>query len=90
MAFTIRGRQIIVTAADPNPIWKTGIKIKDLYWENPANIGDLANLKEGNGDMFRQLRCEVANESQFTLVENWLNGIIVDVLASGTLVITFE
>lgn len=61
------------------------LHIREIYWYNPANIGDLLTITDGSGNVVKQARCEVANQSQvFDMHDKPVQDFQVTVLGSGT------
>jgi len=65
------------------------IALDEIYWYNPANIGDTFVVTLGDGtQVIRTGRCEVANQSQlFSMYGRRVQAIQVPTLGSGTLYI---
>lgn len=85
MANVLKGRIWIIDTAGATPIWLGRIKIKSIEWRNPGVIADTAVIQRSDGTEQFNFRCEVANQSQFRIVEDWIDGMIVPTLASGKL-----
>lgn len=68
------------------------LKIKEVYWYNPSNIGDLFSFTMSDGQtVLRQGRCEVANQSQvFLMYDIRIRDFTVPTLGSGTLYIYYR
>lgn len=90
MANTFDGRVWIIDTAAATVLWPGRIKVKAVEWRNPVNINDTAVIQEKDGDEFMNLRCEVAGQSQYFLVENWMDGLIVPTLATGKLYVYIQ
>jgi len=85
MANSFKGRTWIIDTPSATPIWKGNVKVKSIYWKGPTTIGHTAVLQRSDGSEFRSFVCEVAAESQFMLIESWVDGLIIPTLASGVL-----
>lgn len=68
------------------------LKLMEVYWYNPTNIGDtfVITLADGN-TVVRRGRCEVANQSQvFRMWGIRIRDFIVPTLSSGSLFIYYN
>lgn len=67
------------------------LRIKTLYFFNPANIADTVVVKDAAGNMIWEGRCEVANQSQVFVCprEIEVNGYQITALDSGTIYIYY-
>jgi hypothetical protein len=61
------------------------IFIKSVYWYHPTTAGQLASLKDSNGNVIIPLRCESDGISQWFDINISVDGIYCDDLDSGTL-----
>lgn len=84
MAATFKNSTPITPHAGP-------IFLKEIYWLNPATIGDLFTVTDGNGNVIKAGRCEVAGQSQvFQMYDKQVTDFQVTVLGSGTLYIEHD
>lgn len=63
------------------------MKIKRLYWFNPATAGDLCTLKDRDGLFIAELRAEANNQSERLEIDTVFNSVYLTDLDSGTLYI---
>jgi hypothetical protein len=64
----------------------SSLRVRKVYWWNPTAVGDqVIIIDPSNGKHWLDLRCEVANQSQFIpLSELWADFAVVEI-DSGTL-----
>lgn len=84
------GRQWILDTPGATVLWPGRVYVKSIYWKAPTTIGHTVVLQEKDGDEALTLVCEVAAESQFMLIENWWDGLILATLASGVLQVNIK
>lgn len=68
------------------------LKLFEVYWYNPVNIGDTFSITLADGQtVIRQGRCEVANQSQvFRMWGIRIKDFTVPTLGSGTIFIYYH
>lgn len=91
MAGIVSGSFIPIALSSVTGIQNGQIRIKMVYWYNPANIGDLVSLQDEKGNVIWPGRCETANQSQVVVFprEIVVNGYQAPILGSGTLYIYY-
>jgi hypothetical protein len=100
MANLLSTKTIIITVSMPQSFNYSAqrfgngpFRLTRIYWFNPANVGDLATITDGGGNIITPMRCEVANQSQvFYAVTNDdpIQDFQVTEIDSGTLYITVQ
>jgi hypothetical protein len=62
--------------------------LREIYWLNPLAIGDTFTVTDGQGNVIKTGRCEVAGQSQvFQMYARGVSDIQVTQLSSGVLYI---
>lgn len=63
----------------------TIVRIKFIYWFNPATVADLLALQDGQGRNIMECYCDTANQSQAWPVWVSYNGLRCNDMDSGKL-----
>jgi acyl dehydratase len=64
------------------------ITLKEIYWYAPVAAGDLLTITDGNGNVIKQAKCEVAGQSRtFDMHDKQVQDFQVTVIGSGTVYI---
>jgi hypothetical protein len=62
------------------------VKLKNIRWTG-ADVDDVCILKDATGQIFFKSTSEDNNWNDEQLYENWVNGITVDTIESGLLIL---
>jgi formylmethanofuran dehydrogenase subunit D len=71
-------------------IYTNKTKLKTILWNEAASVGDQLLVKDTNGKIIVNTRCNQVNYPQPIVVDGWFNGIVVTTLTSGTLMFYLE
>jgi len=66
------------------------IIIDEIYWLNPASVGDMLVISDGQVTGIKTFRCESANQSQLVYNQGKYNDLQVLTISSGTAVIKYH
>ena len=67
-------------------IYTSKCKLKTILWNEAASVGDLLLIKDINGKIIVNARCNQPNYPQPIVVDGWFNGIVITTLTSGNVV----
>ena len=84
MANDLSSNVWVLDTQSASNIWEFMIKINTVVWVKPSTIGHLMQLADRNGKLIVDAIAEAANGSQTFRLTQWVQGLRLPDLDSGT------
>lgn len=88
MANVLTGRVFSLdTASSGTVIFEGMVYIKGIRWDDGGSANDKAVLNDRHGDLIWQSTAAGADNEDAEIIEGWYDGLILETLGSGTLLV---
>lgn len=88
MANQIAPRHFLIDTPGATPVWLSGLSIASISWTRPTTAGHQAIVKNAAGTrVIFDATASEANDNEAVYDLGWVEGLLVDTLGSGKLLI---